>query len=180
MRWEYVIFIILIISGCVGGYILGKHSKSTTVSGNASTNSCNALVIKDENNKLQFINAREQVFPQSDDNPTVMLQLEDKQHSIWHKRPEDNNVYTLYTMVRGIPYTLRDGIPGVGCPWGLVYMAPEFSNIGTTVKLINEKNSIKATVPVIPCDPELKYMGVVDNIMMWMPHRTNTVMLTSL
>jgi hypothetical protein len=119
-----------------------------------------------------YMNAFEKIFPQNEQNASIMLHTSDVPSTKWEVKYDDSNnkTFTLTTELNGITYSLQDGAPGTSAPWGIAYLAPDNENgkIGTNVQLsITSTGSIQAIISPWPSSSLLKCLSNVSGVLMW-------------
>ena len=118
----------------------------------------------------EYVNALEKIFPHNQQNTAIMLHTSRTPSTQWEVKYDSKaKTFTLTTELNGITYSLQDGAPGTGAPWGVAYIAPdnETGRIGTNVQLtITTTGGIQTITSPWPSSA-LRCLSDVSSVLMW-------------
>jgi hypothetical protein len=126
------------------------------------------IKIKKNDSTEVYVNALEKIFPLNEQNTAIMLHTSSTPSTEWEvKYDSKDKTFMLTTELNGITYSLQDGAPGTGAPWGIAYIAPDTQTgrIGTNVQLsISNTGSIQAITSPWPSS---SILSDVSSVLMW-------------
>lgn len=175
------VFIFTVVGICcfVLGMLLGKH-KSKTKQKITLTTSRNKRFVYLKTNEDRYINTQEKIFPINSQNHTMMIHTSPDPVTVWQIDFQDDErlLFSLKTEIGGLVYSVQDGAPGTGAPWGIAYVGPVINPVGSDVVFkFLEDNTLVATSSTWP-GGNYVFLGLSNEVICWTDKREEGLVIT--
>jgi len=116
----------------------------------------------------RFINGTERIFTTSEENMALMIHVSNTPVTSWLLEENTDGTFTVTTEIDGLIYSIQDGAPGTGAPWGIAYLAPIIDPIGSDVVFRpyeQRRKHISSDKAV--WHPDYQHLCVQSDVLMW-------------